>query len=316
MHLTILSRGGSIHTTRRLVEAARALGQRVRVVDPLSLQMSLGLGEPRIFLEDKPLPRTDVVIPRIAQSITTYGLALVNQFAIRGTPVLNTPTAIAQTRNKMRLMQLLTSNGIPVPAAVMGRGAGQLRGMAKLVGGLPVAIKLVHGADRYGIIVCETEQSLEAALEAILSMGHEIIVQSYLKPGEGRDLRALVVGDEVIAAVKRQAPMGKLRHSLSTGARLTRARLTPEQRETAVRAVRVVGLEVGAVDLLEHDGVTQVFEVHSSPGLGELESTTGDDLAKPIIRRAMALAQEAKARPAEARRRPARRAAGGATGKR
>lgn len=310
MHLTILSRGGSIHTTRRLVEAAKALGHRTRVVDPLSIQMSLGFGEPGLFVAEKALPRTDVVIPRIAQSITSYGLALVNQFAGRGTPVLNSAVAIAQTRNKMRLMQLLNANAIPVPAAVMGLGAGELRAMAKHVGGMPVAIKLVHGADRYGIIVCETEQSMEAALEAILSMGHEIIVQRYVKPGQGRDLRALVVGDEVLAAVRRQAPVGKLRHSLSTGARLARARLTAEQRDMAIRAVKVVGLEVGAVDLLEHDGVTQVFEVHASPGLGELESTTGEDLAKPIVLRALALAQAGRSRPAEPRRRPSRRASG------
>ena len=183
-------------------------------------------------------------MPRIAQSITTDGLALLNQFAIAGIPVVNTPTAIAQTRNKMRLMQLLTGEWIPVPAAVMGRGAGELRAMAKLVGGMPVAIKPCRARIATESSVRETEQSMEAALEAVLDGRPDDRAASAVKPGEGRDSRALVVGNEVIAAVRRQAPMGKLRHSLSSGARLTRTRLTPEQREIAVNAVRVVGLEV------------------------------------------------------------------------
>lgn len=296
MQLTILSRGAGIHSTRRLGEAAKTLGYKARIIDPLKLQMSLGPAGPRLFLADRPLARADVVIPRIAQSISSYGLALVNQFDIGGTPVLNDAMAIAHSRNKMRLMQLLTRHALPVPATVIGRGAVELRRMVDLVGGVPVVIKLVQSADRFGIIVCETVQSMEAALEAVLSMGHNLIVQRYVKPGEGRDLRALVVGGEVIAAVRRQPTAGKLRHSLTTGARVTRARLTADQRRIALETARVVGLEVAAVDLLELEGgETFVFDVLSSPGLRELESATGEDLARPIVERAAALVHARRA---------------------
>lgn len=307
MQLTILSRGAAIHTTRRLAEATRALGHRPRVVDPLALQMGLGVGGPSLFLDKRPLARTDVVIPRIAQSINVFGLALVNQFHAMGVPVLNDAVSIAQSRNKMRLMQLLSSRGVPVPPTVMGRGALELRAMVDLVGGLPVIIKLVQGAERYGIIVCESVQSTEAALETVLSMGHNLIVQRYVKPSEGRDLRALVVAGEVVAAVRRRPLAGKLRHTLGAGATVTRVRLTAEQERVAIDAAQVVGLEVAAVDLLDlkHDG-PKVFEVHSSPGLRELEAATGKDLAAPIVERALALAREHRQLQAMERRRKPR----------
>lgn len=296
MHVTILSRGESVHSTRRLVEAARSLGHRTRVLDPLALQLGLGVGPPVIFRNEKPLTRTDVVIPRIAQSINTYGLAVVNQFDLAGTPLLNDATSIAQARNKMRLMQQLAHHGLPVPATVIGRGANELRQMVDHVGGFPVAVKLVEGPDKSGVIVCETAQSMEATLEAVLSMGHNIIVQRYVKPSEGRDLRALVVGGEVLASVRRHATGGKMRHSLGTGRAATAVRLTAEQRRIAVEAVRVVGLEVAAVDLLElRQSGTSVFDVHSSPGLRDLEAATGEDLALPIMQRAIALARNRRA---------------------
>ena len=157
------------------------------MVDPVEVQMGL-LGGPALFWRDQPLPPADAVIPRIALSINTYGLALVNQFDIAGVAVLNDAMAIAQSRNKMRLMQLLGRTGIPIPPTVIGRGALELKKMADLVGGVPVVIKLVQGADRYGIIVCETLQSMEATLETVLAMGHNIIVQRYVGPGKGRGI--------------------------------------------------------------------------------------------------------------------------------
>ncbi len=311
MHLTILSRGMGVHTTRRLVEAANTLGYQSRVVDPVELQMGLGTVGPRVFWKDKPYGRTDVIIPRIAPSINAYGLALVNQFDISGVAVLNDAMAIAHSRNKMRLMQLLSRQGIPVPKTVIGRGALELKRMIALVGGYPVAIKLVRAQEKLGIIICETPQSLEAAVEAVLSMGHDIIVQRYVKPGDGRDLRALVVGGQVVAAVRRQPLAGRLQHSLSVGARVTRARLTPTQRHIAIESARVVGLEVAAIDLLAlKSGETQVFEVNSSPGLREMEEATGDDLATLVIEHAAQLARNRRRLVALARAERTKRNAG------
>lgn len=291
MHLTILSRGARIHSTRRLTDAARALGHKVRVIDPLDVQMRLGVGPPGLFHREKSLPKTDIVIPRIAQSINTYGLAVVNQYDVSGVTVLNTAASIAHSRNKMRVMQLLARANIPVPPTLIGRGAGQLRRMIAQVGGLPVAVKITQGNDRSGVVVCESEQSLEAVLETILSMGHNTIVQRYVQPGNGRDLRALVVGQKVLAAVRRRARPGRVTHSLTTGAVISRTRLTKEQKQLALDAARVVGLEVCAVDMLEIDGATTVFEILSSPGLGSLESAMDTDLATPIIEHAVAFAQ-------------------------
>lgn len=296
MHVTILSRGESVHSTRRLVEAARQLGHRTRVLDPLALQLGLVEGHTGIYRGEKRLPRTDVVIPRIAQSINTYGLAVVNQFDLQGTSVLNDAQAIAHARNKLRLMQLLSSHGVPVPPTVIGRGAGELKRMVDLVGGFPVAVKLVEGAERTGVIVCESAQSMEAALETVLSMGHNIVVQKFLDGQEGRDLRALVVGGEVIAGVRRVGVRHKLRHSLGAGREAVAVRLTAEQKRIATEAARVVGLEVAAVDLLEtKEAGTRVFDVHSSPGLRDLEAATGEDLAQPIIERAVELARRRRA---------------------
>lgn len=296
MHVTILSRGESVHSTRRLVEAAHRLGHRTRVIDPLSLQLGLGEDAPLFYRNDKPLPRTDVVIPRIAQSINPYGLAVVSQFDLQGVPVLNDAQAIAQARDKMRLMQRLAAAGLPVPATVIGRGASELKRMVAHVGGFPVAVKLVESGEKSGVIVCESAQSMEAALEAVLSMGHNIIVQRYVKPTEGRALRALVVGGEVIASVRRVAPGGKLRRSLGAGHDAVAVKLTRTQRDIASRAAKVVGLEVAAVDLLESKGKgTRIFDVHTSPGLRDLEAATGQDLAVPIIERAIAIARNRRA---------------------
>jgi ribosomal protein S6--L-glutamate ligase len=206
--------------------------------------------------------------------------------------VLNDATAIAHSRNKMRLLQLLIHEGLRVAPTVISRGTTGLKGMVEVVGGFPVVIKIVRDDERFGVIICETLQSMEAAAQTMLAMGHDIIVQRYVKPGEGRDLRALVVGGKVVATVHRQPKAGRLRSSLSTGARVKATRLTRAQTHMALESARVTGLEVAAVDLLAiKGGVTEVFEVYSNPGLRDLEAATGEDLAVPIVQRALELAR-------------------------
>jgi ribosomal protein S6--L-glutamate ligase len=181
MHVTVLSRSPAIYTTRRLVEAARARGHRVRVLDPVQVEMGLGGAAPALFYRRERFPRTDVVIPRVAPSINQYGLAVVNQLQLRGLPVLNGTSGISASRNKMRCLQLLAGSGIGVPLTVMASDASRLKEMVKHVGGLPVLVKLLSSSDRTGVMICETLQSLEAALEAILGLGQNIIVQGYVK---------------------------------------------------------------------------------------------------------------------------------------
>ncbi len=285
MHLTILSRKAGIYTTRRLAQAARLRGARVRVLDPLRVEMHLDQ-QPGAWYARKKLPPTDVVIPRIAPSVQAYGLAVVNHFAMMGVPTLNDAAGIAASRNKMRALQMLAARGVPVPPTVMAASASDLREMVKLVGGLPVLIKLLTPSESPGVMVCESLQSMEAAMEAVLSMGHNLLVQRYVRRKRERDLRALVVGEQVIAWVERRPRPGRLLHTLARGASLKAVRVPAAVDALAVKAARVVGLDVAAVDLLESGSGPMVFDVNSSPGLKGLEAATGKDLALPIVGRA------------------------------
>ena len=285
MHLTILSRKAGIYTTRRLAQAARLRGARVRVLDPVRVEMHLGEA-PGAYYGRKRLGRTDVVVPRIAPSVQAYGLAVVNHFEMLGVPTLNRAAAIAASRNKMRALQLLLAGGVPVPPTVMAANASELKALVELVGGLPVLIKLLTPSERPLVMVCESLQSMEAALEAVLKMGHNLVVQRYVRRRRERDLRALVVGEKVVAWVERRPRAGRLLHTLARGAKLKAVRVPGALDELAVRAARVVGLDVAAVDLLEAASGPMVFDVNSSPGLKGLEKATGQDLALPIVGRA------------------------------
>jgi len=293
VHLTILSRSPRIHTTRRLVEAARALGHRARVVNPLEVEMGLGSEAPAIYWRRRRFPRTDVVIPRIGLSMHLYGLSVVKQLELLGLPVVNGSAAIAASRHKMRSLQLLAAAGIPVPRTVMASDPSGLKEMVRLVGGVPVLVKLLSADEKGGVMVCESLQSLEAALEAILGLGQNIVVQQYLRGARGRDLRAMVVGGEVVAALRRRPARGRFSRTLRRGARFERAVLTPAQAQVAVEAARVLDLQVCAVDMLEVKGGPRVFEVNASPSISEAEAACEVDVAARIVERAVALASRA-----------------------
>jgi ribosomal protein S6--L-glutamate ligase len=305
MRLIILSRSVRIPSTRRMVEAARARGHKVRVLDPVKVEMHLDGRSAHAYYSRKLLPQCDVVIPRIAESVSNYGLAVVNQFAMQGVAIMNSAQAIAQARNKMRSLQLLSSNGIDIPATVMAREAQDLKEMVGLVGGVPVLVKLLQGQERHGWMLCESLQSLEAALEAILGLGHNIIVQQYV-PKTGHDVRVFVVGGRAVAAVRRRIRAGKLARTLIRGAKLDPIELTEAQRRAAVETARLVGLEIAAIDLLDVKGHPKVFEVNASPAITQMEAVTGVDLAGAIIERAEQLVGDRRARgrptPAAVRR--------------
>ncbi len=286
MHVTVLSRSQAIYTTKRLVEAARARGHRARVLDPLQVEMGLGTRAPALYYRGKPFPRTDVVVPRIGLSINQYGLAVVNQLALVGVPVLNRAEGIAASRNKMRCLQLLAANGVRVPLTVMASDPSGLREMVKLVGGVPVLVKLLSASEKTGVMICETLESLEAALEAILGLGQNIIVQQYLHGARGRDLRVIVVGGKVVAALRRRPRVGRFARTLAKGAQFEVTELPPGYAKVALDAARIVGLEVCAVDMLDVKGGPRVFEVNSSPGIREAEEACGRDVAATVIERA------------------------------
>jgi ribosomal protein S6--L-glutamate ligase len=304
MQLTILSRSTSIYTTRRLVEAARERGASARVVDPLDVEMGLGDG-PTLYWRRRRFPRTDVVVPRIGVSVHQYGLSVVNQLELMRIPVLNGAYGIAASRDKMRSLQLLAAAGVPVPRTVMASDASGIKQMVKLVGGVPVLVKLLSGKERSGAMICESMQSLEAALEAILGLGHDIVVQQYLRGAKGRDLRLLVVGGEVVAAMRRSPPVGRFSRNLRRGAQFERADLPASYARLAVTAARVMRLEVCAVDMLDVKGRPRVFEVNGSPSIREPEAACGVDAAGRIVDRAIALAAASRPAPRPAARRRA-----------
>lgn len=283
IRLLILSRSLSIYSTRRLVEAARARGLRVRVLNPVEVEMHLDGKTSHVYHRRRPIPRPDVVIPRIAQSISPYGLAVVNQFHLGGAVLINPAESIAQSRNKMRSLQLLSSHGVDIPATVMARDSKSLKEMVSLVGGVPVLVKLLQGGERQGVMVCETMPSLEAATEALLGLGENLVIQQYVKETRGKDIRALVVGGRVVAAARRIPRAGRLSRTLARGARFEAVDLPSSFEAAAIQAAALIGLDVAAVDLLDDRGNPKVFEVNSSPGLKELEQATGADLAGAIV---------------------------------
>ncbi|MGA9523384.1 MAG: RimK family alpha-L-glutamate ligase [Myxococcaceae bacterium] len=291
MRIVILSRSSTIPSTRRLVEVAKSRGHAVRVLDPVKVKMHIDATSATLYYKREKLGPCDVVIPRIAQSVNVYGLAVLNQFEIQGVALMNSTQAIAQARNKMRALQLLSANGVDIPATVMATDARDLKAMVKLVGGVPVLVKLLQGQEKSGMMVCETLQSLEAALEAVLGLGHNLIVQQYVRK-PGHDLRVMVVGGEVVASVRRIPKVGRMAHTLQRGARLENCDLTEAQRKAAVAAARLMGLEVCAVDILDVKGSPRVFEVNASPAITQIEQVTSVDLASRIIERAERLLAE------------------------
>jgi len=286
MNVVVLSRSSSIPSTRRLVDAARARGHKVRVMSTAHVAVHLDRRGSRLRYRQKVIKVPDVVIPRIAASIASYGLPVVEQFAAHGSVVMNTAHAIGQSRNPARCLQRLAANGLDIPTTVLARDAKELKAMVELVGGVPVLVKLLEGTERRGVMLCETEQSLEAALEAVLGLGHNLVMQEYVRKA-GRDLRVFVVGGTALAAVTRIPRAGRLSRTLSRIARLERCVLTGPVREAAESAARLSELEVCAVDLLEPKaGRPRVFEVNASPALPDMEEATGVDLAAAIIARA------------------------------
>ena len=294
MRLAVLSRSASIHTTRRLLEAARARGVRARVIDPLDMELGLG-DEPRVYWRRRPFPGADVVIPRVGLSIQPYGLAVVSQLELLGVPLLNGAYGIGASRNKMRSLQLLAAGGVAVPRTVMAAEPSGLKEMVRFAGGPPVLLKLLSSNEKTGVMLCESMESLEAALEAIHGLGQHIVVQQYVRGAKGRDLRVLVVGGEVVAAMRRSAPAGRFSRTLRRGAQFEKAELAPAYARAAVDAARVLRLEICAVDMLDVKGRPLVFEVNASPSIREAEAACGVDVAERILARALVAAQGAPA---------------------
>ena len=290
--VVVLSRNKRLYSTRRLVEAAKQLGHRPRVLDTLRCNMVLGRDRPRILYRGEEVLATDVhvAIPRIGASITGYGLAVVNQLDLMGVPVLASAIPIARSRDKLRALQLLSRFGIDIPRTVMCRYREEVPQAVDLVGGLPCIIKLIQGTQGSGVMIANTAAEVEGMLDTLWKLGQEILLQELVAESRGKDVRALVVGDRVVAAMRRTARAGEFRSNIHRGGVAEALSLDREYAEIAVKAARVMGLEVAGVDMLEARTGPKIMEVNSSPGFEGLEAATGADIASAYVQHAVEFA--------------------------
>jgi ribosomal protein S6--L-glutamate ligase len=295
MRLALLSRNASLYSTSRLVLAARARGHEVHVLDPLELQIVVSGTRSKLCYAGRALPAYDAVVPRIGASVTRYGLAVVRALEEGGAAMLNTSEALALARDKVRSLGVLAKGGVRVPKTVAMRSLAGIERALALVGGCPVIVKLPHGTQGVGTMIAETPKALHALVETLWAMGHELVLQEYIRESGGRDVRALVVGGKVVAAMRRTAQRGEFRSNLHRGARGQAVTLAPAYRTTAVRSARLLGLELTGVDMLEGKNGPVVVELNGSPGLEGIEQVTGVDVAARILGRAEALHRRATA---------------------
>ncbi len=283
MKIAILSRNSKLYSTRRLVEAAKNRGHEVRVIDALRCYMNIAAHNPQIHYRGEVLEDFDAVIPRIGASITFYGTAVLRQFEMMNVYPLNESVAISRSRDKLRSLQLLSRRGIGLPVTSFAHSPDDIEDLLSIVGGAPAVIKLLEGTQGVGVVLAETNQAAESVIQAFMGLKQHILVQEFIKEAKGSDIRAFVVGGKVVAAMMRKAKEGEFRSNLHRGGTATLCRITPEERATALRAAKVMGLNVCGVDLLRSNHGPVVMEVNSSPGLEGIEAASGKDIADLII---------------------------------
>jgi ribosomal protein S6--L-glutamate ligase len=283
MKIGILSRNPKLYSTHRMVEVGQERGHEMKVINPLRCYMNITSHRPAIYYKDEQLEGFDAVIPRIGASITFYGLAVLRQFEMMGVYALNESVAIGRSRDKLRSLQLLSRKGIGMPVTAFAHSPDDTTSLIKQVGGAPLVVKLLEGAQGVGVVLAETTQAAESVIEAFRGLKANILVQEFIKEAEGRDIRCFVIGDRVVAAMMRQAKSGEFRSNLHRGGSATVVKITPEERSTAVRAAKIVGLNVAGVDILRSKHGPVVMEVNSSPGLEGIETSTKIDVSSMII---------------------------------
>src|SRR5438874_12943774 len=283
MRLVILSRGPSLYSTRVLVEAGEKRGHRVDVLDTLQFDIRVSRRSPELLYQGEPVGPVDAVVPRIGASITHFGLAVVRQFEMMGVYCLNESQAIARSRDKLRCLQLLSRHDIGLPPTVYTRQADHVPDCIGRVDGPPVVVKLLQGTQGIGVVLAETARAASSVIEAFHGLDQNILIQKFIREAQGTDIRALVVGRRVVAAMRRQAVAGEFRSNIHRGGSAKKVRLSADCRKTALAATRVLGLRVAGVDLIESAEGPMVMEVNSSPGLEGIQKTTGIDVADAII---------------------------------
>ena len=283
MKIAILSRAPKCYSTMRLVQAAESRRVDTSIIDVLKLSISLEEGYPDLYLNGKPLPEFDAAIPRIGASITYFGTAAVSQLEQMDVFCANSATGIGRSRDKLRCLQALSRHHIGIPPTEFVRRRQDVMPAIERVGGAPVIIKLLEGTQGVGVILAETTTVAAAIIETLQSARQNVLIQKFVAESKGKDVRAFVVGDRVVAAMRRRAQGQEFRSNVHRGGVAEAIQLSEEYAETAVKAAQIVGLRVAGVDMLEGTDGPQVMEVNSSPGLEGIERATKIDVAGAII---------------------------------
>ena len=283
MRIVVLSRNRRLYSTTRLVEAAKARGVRVSVIDPLRCYMRISVQGAQIHYRGRRLTDVAAIIPRVGASVTFYATAVVRQFEMMGVYTPNSADAIQRARDKLRASQLMAQAGIDMPLTVFGDSPDDTKDLLKMLGKTPHVIKLVEGTQGQGVLLAETRSASEGLIEAFRGLQANFLVQEFIKEAKGADIRAFVVGGKVVAAMRRQAKEGEFRSNLHRGASARALKISKLERETAIRAAEIMGLGVAGVDLIQSERGPLVLEVNSSPGLEGIEGATKVDVAGAII---------------------------------
>lgn len=283
MKILVLSTNAHLYSTERLVEAGKQRGHEMKVINHRRCYMNIASMRPAVHYKGHALDDFDAVIPRIGASVTFYGTAVVRQFEMMGVYCVNESVAISRSRDKLRALQLMARKGIGMPVTGFASSPDDTDHLLSLVGDAPVVIKLLEGTQGVGVVLAETHNAARSVIEAFRGLNANFLVQEFIKEAGGADIRCFVIGDKVVASMKRQAADGEFRSNLHRGGQATLVRITPEERSTAVRAAKIMGLNVAGVDLLRSNHGAVVMEVNSSPGLQGIEKATGKDVAGMII---------------------------------
>ena len=283
MKIVILSRNPKLYSTRRLVEAGEQRGHEMLVVDHLKCVLVIEKGRPHIFYKGEEVKDVDAVIPRIGSSVTFYGAAVVRQFEMMKIFTAVESQALMRSRDKLRCLQLLARAGLGMPKSAFASTAKDVDTLINQVGGAPVVVKLLEGTQGIGVILAETEKSAKSVIESFLALDANILVQEFIKEAGGADVRAFIVDGTVVGAMKRQGAEGEFRSNLHRGGKASVIQLTKQEKETAIKAAKKLGLAVAGVDMLQSARGPLVMEVNSSPGLEGIEGATKIDIAGKII---------------------------------
>jgi ribosomal protein S6--L-glutamate ligase len=283
MKIAILARNPKLYSHRRLVEAATARGHQIEVINTLHCYMNITSRRPEVRYQGRLLDDFDAVIPRIGASVTYYGLAVLRQFEMMGVYPLNESVAIGRSRDKLRALQILAREGIGLPVTGFANEPDDPDDLIRIAGGAPLIVKLITGTHGEGVVLAETDQTAASVIDAFRNLNAHFLVQEYVRESAGHDLRCIVIGQEVVAAMGRTSKRGDFRANLHKGGKAVPTELTDEERATAVRAAVTLGLNVAGVDVLRSGRGPLVLEVNSSPGLEGVERISGVDIAGRII---------------------------------